>query len=115
MTWVELNTRDVDAAKRFYPAVFGWTIQSHEGDMPYHEFRLGSESVGGMMSMAPMVPAEVPSHWLAYFGVDDVDSAAGRAGELGANVVAGPMDYPGGRFAVVLDPQGAAFGLMRTA
>jgi predicted enzyme related to lactoylglutathione lyase len=42
-----------------------------------------------------------------------VDGAASRAGQLGGNVVAGPMDFPGGRFAVVLDPQGAAFGLLR--
>jgi predicted enzyme related to lactoylglutathione lyase len=113
MSWVELNSRDVDAAKRFYPAVFGWTVQTYEGEMAYNELHLGSESVGGMMSMPPQVPAEVPSHWLVYFGVDDVDASAKRAGELGGNVLAGPMDFPGGRFAVALDPQGAAFGLLR--
>jgi predicted enzyme related to lactoylglutathione lyase len=113
MAWVELNTRDVEAAKRFYPKVFGWTVQTHEGDMPYHEFQQGSDSVGGMMNMAPMVPAEVPPHWLVYFGVGSVDESAKRAGELGATIVAGPMDYPGGRFAVVIDPKGAAFGLMQ--
>jgi uncharacterized protein len=115
MSWVELNTRDVDAAKKFYPAVFGWTVQSHEGEMVYHELQLGSETVAGMMSMPPMVPAEVPSHWLAYFGVDDVDKSATLAGELGGTVVAGPMDFPGGRFAVVIDSKGAGFGLLRMA
>jgi predicted enzyme related to lactoylglutathione lyase len=113
MSWVELNTRDVDAATRFYPAVFGWTIETHEAEMTYHELRLGSDAVGGMLTAPPQVPAEVPSHWLVYFGTDDVDASAARAGELGGNVVAGPMDFPGGRFAVVLDPQGAAFGLLR--
>jgi predicted enzyme related to lactoylglutathione lyase len=111
--WVELNTRDVDAAKRFYPAAFGWTIETHEGEMTYHEFHLGQGSIGGMLSMPPQVPAEVPSHWLVYFGADDIDGSAARAGQLGGDVVAGPMDFPGGRFAVVLDPQGAAFGLLR--
>ena len=37
-----------------------------------------------------------------------------KAGELGGMVTAGPMDFPGGRFAVVLDDKGAAFGLPRT-
>jgi predicted enzyme related to lactoylglutathione lyase len=115
MSWVELNSRDVDAAQRFYPAALGWTVQTHEGEMPYHELHIGSEAVGGMMSMPAQVPADVPPHWLVYFGVDDVDAAATRAGELGGSVVAGPMDYPGGRFAVVVDPQGAVFGLLRTA
>jgi predicted enzyme related to lactoylglutathione lyase len=114
LAWVELNARGVDVAKPFYPAVFVWTVETHDGEMVYHEFHLGSDSVGGMLSMPPQVPAEVPSHWLAYFGVDDVDASAQRAGELGGNVVAGPMDYPGGRFAVVLDPQGAVFGLMHS-
>lgn len=115
MSWVELNSRDVDAAKRFYPAVFGWAVESHEGEMTYHEFHLGSQAVGGMMSMPPQVPAEVPSHWLTYFGVDDVDASARKVSELGGTVAAGPMDFPGGRFAVVLDDKGAAFGLLRTA
>jgi uncharacterized protein len=115
MSWVELNTRAVDAAKEFYPAVFGWTVETHAGEMTYHELHLGSEAVGGMMSMPPQVPAEVPSHWLVYFGVDNVDASAKQAGELGGTVVAGPMDYPGGRFAVVLDPKGAAFGLLQAA
>jgi predicted enzyme related to lactoylglutathione lyase len=115
MSWVELNTRGLDAAKQFYPAVFGWTIQTHEGEMPYSELHLGSENVGGMMSMPPQVPAGVPSHWLVYFGVDDVDGSAGRVADLGGTVMAGPMDFPGGRFAVVADPKGAAFGLLRMA
>jgi predicted enzyme related to lactoylglutathione lyase len=67
-----------------------------------------------MLTPPPQVPAEVPSHWLVYFGTDDVDASATRAAQLGGNVVAAPMDYPGGRFAVVLDPQGAAFGLLQT-
>ncbi len=113
LSWVELNTRDVEAARPFYPAVFGWTVEAHEGEMTYYEFHLGPEPVGGMLSMPPPVPAEVPSHWLPYVGTDDVDASARRVTELGGTVAVGPMDFPGGRFAVVLDPQGAAFGLMK--
>jgi predicted enzyme related to lactoylglutathione lyase len=95
--------------------VFGWAVESHEGDMPYHELHIGQEAVGGMMPTPPQVPAEVPSHWLVYFGVDDVDASARKVTELGGTVMAGPMDFPGGRFAVVLDDRGAAFGLLRMA
>jgi predicted enzyme related to lactoylglutathione lyase len=116
MCWAELTTRDVAAAKTFYPAVFGWDPETHEGEMPYTEFHLapGADAIAGMMAMPDMVPAEVPSYWSEYFGVDDVDASAAKAGELGATVVAGPADIPGGgRFAVILDPQGAVFGIFR--
>lgn len=114
LCWVELNTRDVDAAKGFYPKVFGWKPETHEGPMPYTEFKLGPESVAGMMSMPEQVPAGVPSHWLAYFGVEDVDASQSRAQQLGATVAMEPMDIPGGgRFSVLLDSQGAVFGLFR--
>jgi len=62
------------------------------------------------------VPAEVPPHWLAYFGVEDVDASTAKARGLGATAVVEPMDIPGeagGRFSVLLDPQGAAFGVFQ--
>lgn len=115
VSWVELNTRDAARAKEFYPAVFGWTEETHAGEMTYTEFHLGEPAIGGMMELPASVPAQVPPHWLAYFGVDDVDASTAKAKELGANVMVEPMDIPGGggRFAVILDPQGAAFGLLR--
>jgi predicted enzyme related to lactoylglutathione lyase len=58
----------------------------------------------------------VPTYWQVYFTVDDVDAAYAKSLELGAHEMLGPQDFPGGRFAIVSDPQGASFGLlMRTA
>jgi hypothetical protein len=65
--------------------------------------------------MNPSVPAEVPAYWLVYFKVEDVDAAFGKAVGAGARELVGPQDYPGGRFAVVTDPQGAAFGLLKSS
>ena len=113
--WWELNARGVDEVKPFYTKVFGWTEKTSKGEQgrpPYTEFQLGGHSIAGAMEMAEMVPAEVPNHWLVYFAVADVDAATKTASELGARVAMQPMDYPGGRFSVVIDPQGAAFGLM---
>ena len=52
-----------------------------------------------------------PSHWLVYFGSDSVDDDAGRIAELGGQVIVPPMEVPGGRILVAMDPQGAAFAL----
>jgi predicted enzyme related to lactoylglutathione lyase len=64
--------------------------------------------------MSPMVPANVPSYWQIYFNVDDVDAAFRKALDAGGREMVPPQDFPGGRFAIVSDPQGASFGLLRT-
>jgi uncharacterized protein len=63
------------------------------------------------MEMSPMVPADVPSSWMVYVGVGDIDAWFRTALEAGAHEMLAPQDFPGGRFAIVGDPQGAVFGL----
>ena len=112
--WNELSTRDIDAAKTFYAQVFGWGAETHgSGPGAYTEWQLGGGSVGGMMETPPMVPAEVPAHWLVYFAVDDTDRAVTTAQELGGSLIFGPMDIEPGRFATLSDPQGAMFAVLK--
>ena len=112
--WNELNTRDVTAAKAFYTQVFGWEANDLDmGGMSYTEWKVGEKSVAGMMTMPDMVPAEVPAHWLVYFGVDDTDASVSKATELGATTVVPPTDIPPGRFAVLSDPDGATFAVIK--
>jgi predicted enzyme related to lactoylglutathione lyase len=114
-SWAELNARGIDKAKQFYKKIFGWGQKDSpmgEGQSDYTEFKLGDESIAGGMEMNPMVPKEVPSYWMAYFGATDVDKAHKKATELGATEMVPPSDFPGGRFSIVSDPQGAMFGLM---
>jgi uncharacterized protein len=116
--WAELNARGVDNALPFYAAVFGWSIKTSpmgEGQPDYNEFQIGGKSVAGAWEMNPSVPAEVPSYWQVYFAVDDVDAAFRKALDLGAQEIFAPTEYPGGRFAIVSDPQGASFGLLKTS
>jgi uncharacterized protein len=116
--WGELHARGIDRAIPFYNRVFGWTAKTSEmgeGSPPYTEFQLDGQSIAGGMEMSPTMPAEVPSYWLVYFAVGDVDSTCQQAVAAGAREVAPPQDFPGGRFAVLTDPQGAAFGLLRMA
>ena len=114
--WAELNARGLDKALPFYEQVFGWTPKSVGSDeQPYTEFQVGGHSVAGASEMSPVFPAEVPSHWLVYFTVDDVDAASRTAVESGGRELVAPMDFPGGRMAIVGDPEGASFGLLKVA
>lgn len=110
-TWSELATSDLTKAKAFYSDVFGW---GWGGSGDYAEAQVGGRTIAGVMPRPQDMPAEVPDAWLVYFGGTDVDADVKRAIDLGATVVAGPMDIPDmGRFAVLLDPQGAAFALFK--
>jgi predicted enzyme related to lactoylglutathione lyase len=112
--WAELNARGFHSAKPFYKAVFGWTAKDTEGaGQPYTEFQLEGTSIAGGMEMNPMVPAEVPSYWMVYFNVADVDQSFKDATGLRAQEMLAPQDFPGGRFAIVSDPQGAMFGVLK--
>lgn len=114
--WAEVNARGVEKVLPFYEQVFGWTLKpSGSPDQPYTEFQVDGESFGGAAEMNPMVPPQVPSYWLAYFTVDDVDATHAKAVELGATEQLAPLDFPGGRMSVVSDPQGASFGLLSLA
>ena len=116
--WAELNSRGVDKAVPFYEQVFGWSSKRSpmgENAPEYIEFQIDGQSIAGGQEMHQMVPAEVPSYWGVYFAVADVDATFSAATEAGARELVSPMDFPGGRFAIVQDPQGAAFGLLRMA
>jgi predicted enzyme related to lactoylglutathione lyase len=116
--WAELSARGVDKAIPFYQKVFGWTPKTSPmgpDAPPYTEFQLGGESIAGGQEMQPMVPAQVPSYWLVYFAVADVDKSFKTAAAAGARELVAPMDFPAGRFAILTDPQGAAFGLLKMA
>ncbi len=115
--WNELATRDLAAAKNFYPRVFGWGIKSNA--MPdgseYVEWQVGGRSIAGGQGMSSMYPPQVPPHWLVYFAVANTDETVKKAQELGGSVTAPAMDIPQGRMAVLTDPQGAAFAIIQVS
>ena len=114
--WAELNARGIEKAKAFYADLFGWGAKDSpmgEGQGDYTEFQLNGESILGGLEMMPMVPAEVPSYWMVYFNVAGIDEGFKRAIDLGATEMVSPSPMPGGHFAIVTDPQGAMFGLLK--
>jgi len=109
LCWNELATSDLAKAKSFYGPVFGWAFG---GADEYAEAEVDGRSVAGLMPRPAEMPSEVPDHWLPYFGVDDVDASTEQAKSLGATLVFGPADIPQtGRFATLVDPQGAVFAI----
>jgi predicted enzyme related to lactoylglutathione lyase len=113
--WNELNTRDPEGAKQFYGAVLGWTFEDHDmGPMgTYTEWKLGEDSIGGMLDMRGRMPDEVPPNWTVYFAVENCDAALETIKSSGGSVAFGPIDIPAGRFAVVGDPFGAIFAVIQ--
>jgi hypothetical protein len=113
--WSELITTDLDGAKAFYGAVFGWDAvdQGPPGGPPaYTEWKLGDHSLGGMLAKSADMPAEMPPLWGVYFTVTDTDASVAKAQELGGTLVVPPMDIQPGRFAGVADPAGAMFNIL---
>ncbi|MFE0375260.1 VOC family protein [Streptomyces inhibens] len=109
--WVELATRDEEAAKAFYTRIFGWTVGTHED---YPQWGIDGADFGGMSALDEFYPEDVRAHWLPYFAVADVDETAARAAESGGMLLVPPTDVPEGpRVAVIRDPQGASFGIHR--
>ncbi len=110
-SWNELVSNDVGAAKAFYGGLFGWQTEAFGVGTDYALFKQGDTMVGGLMQCPK---PGLPSHWLPYVTVADVDASAAKAKSLGAQVVMEPFDVPGvGRIAVLLDPQGAAIGVFK--
>jgi uncharacterized protein len=114
--WCELGTTDADAAQRFYEEVFGWTTKDMGAEYGgYRIFHRGDDDQNGIAGLMKNPSPDIPAYWTPYVGVEDADATAARAKELGATIVVEPMDIPNvGRFAVISDPQGAVFGIIRS-
>ena len=105
----ELATTDIDAARSFYEALFGWTtdtVDTGPGGPTIVSVHNGP-TLNANMSEAH----GAPPHWRPYFTVESMDSSVARIRDLGGAVLFGPMPVPAGSFAVVADPQGAVFAL----
>lgn len=114
LMWDDLDTREPAKAADFYAKLLGWDVQSAEGSqMPYWVVNVDGRQEAGIMPMPDTIPAEVPAHWLVYFGVQDADVAAHKAESLGAKAeMAEPMDVGATIFDVLEDPMGATFAIM---
>jgi predicted enzyme related to lactoylglutathione lyase len=110
MAWNDLLTSDVEAARDFYTALFGWTVDPiPESGGRYWVIKGPDGSNGGMM---PSPTEGMPPFWQPYFAVESLEAAQAKVRELGGRVLMDPVPVPSGAFVPVLDPQGAAFSLL---
>jgi len=115
--WRDLVTEDPDAVKPFYAALFGWEFEEGRAlGAPYTLVKSGGQYIAGISKARRQLPDQPVSQWLSFMSVADVDRAAAQVRAAGGSVVAGPLDLPNiGRGAVVLDPDGAPLGLLRSS
>lgn len=114
--WYELITTDPAAAISFYEQVIGWRAEAFPGsDEGYVVMHAGDRGVAGILAIPDEAKQRgAPPSWTGYIYVDDVDRAASDIEAAGGAVHKPPADIPGvGRFAVVTDPQGAHFIIMK--
>ena len=116
--WTELNTRDPEAAKAFYERTMGWTFEgvaiNKNGAPPYWIAKRGDETVCGIFTLRSPDFDGVPSHWLTYLAVADIDTGLAEAAAGGGKVLRDKIAIPGfGTFAIVADGTGAAFGMIQ--
>ena len=125
-----LNTRDVEAAKRFYGSVFGWQtltiggaelwtlpgygdhLEERDPGLRQRTAEFGTPGFEDVVASINPIPAEqrnVLAHWSVTFAIDDADATAARAVELGGRILAPPFSAPWVRMTVIADPQGATF------
>ena len=113
--WYELMTTDTDAAAKFYADIVGWTVSSFDGSADTHGYRILSakdEGVAGLMK----IPDGAPNRpgWFAYLYVADVDAKASAIQAAGGKIHMPPTELQGvGRVAMVADPQGLVFYIMK--
>jgi len=109
--WHELMTTDTDAASDFYSRVVPW--KAEDSGMPsYSIWMSGKVRAGGLMALPENDGPATPPHWIIYVGTPDVDATVEAAEKLGGKVLKPAADIPNvGRFAVLSDPQGAAFAV----
>ncbi|UGY92004.1 VOC family protein [Streptomyces gobiensis] len=120
--WTEVYTRDKDAVDAFYTEVFGFEVRDiSEDDLDYVMWALPGDpvdddhAIGGRCVIVGSIPAELPAHFLTYFSVADCDAAVNTVGRLGGRTLFPAVTAPYGRFAILVDNQGAIFAVIDPA
>lgn len=112
--WIDISVPDLDAAKEFYGAIFGWSFVDSGAEFGHYNIcQVGDRPAA---AIGPLQYDGQSSSWTVYLASDDADATAKLITDNGGTVVAPAMDIPGsGRMVIAQDPQGAAFGVWQAA
>ena len=111
--WIDMTVDDADGIRAFYKTVVGWGSESVSmGDYSDYSMTMpaSGEAVSGICH-ARGGNAELPSGWLIYIVVEDVEKSATACTENGGEVVVPIKGLAGGRFCVIRDPAGSTAAL----
>ncbi|MFC2084955.1 VOC family protein [Bacteroidota bacterium] len=114
VSWVDLTVNNAEELKDFYKEVIGWKTESVPmGD--YHDFNMispGTQEVQAGICNAKGANSNLPSHWMIYLTVENVNKSAESCRELGGKIIIEPKNMGNyGRCAVIQDPAGAVCAL----
>jgi uncharacterized protein len=113
MIWNELNTKEPEKAARFYEKVLGVEVETMNDPMPYRVLKVDGRPVAGILKTTPDM-GDFSSSWDVYFACSDVDATVEKAIAAGGKALREPFDIPDvGRMAVLQDPQGAVFEVIK--
>ncbi|MHC0433634.1 VOC family protein [Streptomyces sp. O3] len=111
--WVDAQLPDVEAGKRFYGELFGWTFDTDTS--AYGSYALACREGKAVAALAPKRDGRMPTVWTVYFATPDVRALGARIRDAGGQLVREPMPVgPAGAMALAADPEGAVFGLWQS-
>lgn len=115
--WIDLITADIVGAEKFYASMFGWTFSRLGTEsQPYTLAYQAGSPVAGIAARPPVSGQARKSWWIAFMSVADVDAAAAEVIAKGGKALIPARTLEGrGRMAVLADPDGAPFGLMKSS
>jgi uncharacterized protein len=114
--WHDLISTDLQADKKFFRSLFGWTFEEHDGPDGgiYTLAKSNSQYVAGLVSVDKQNEVENVSRWIGYLSALNVDKAVNMNAAAGGKIVVSPRDLDIGRVAAITDPQGAILGIVRS-
>ncbi|MGB0564000.1 MAG: VOC family protein [Spirulinaceae cyanobacterium] len=111
--WNELQTRGSEKAAQFYQSVLGWEIEVDEAPPSYTTCRVNGHLNGGIFDLDKInLPPHIPSAWMVYFNVANLDASLEIVNRLGGKAMIDIMTIEPGRFVTIADPQGAVLTIM---
>lgn len=108
--WVDAALSDVEAGKRFYGELFGWTFS--EPAKEFGDYTIAYSDGDSVGALFPKRDGRMPTVWTVYLATPDAAALGRRVRDAGGTLVAGPLQVgEHGTFALGADPEGAVFGL----
>ncbi|MER6162092.1 VOC family protein [Streptomyces sp. NPDC001868] len=120
--WVDAQLPDVEAGKRFYGELFGWTFKVAPGDgahevWAYPEAAEPADAAETpLAAIAPKPDGRLPTVWTVHFATPDAVALTARITAAGGQVITPPTPVGTlGTAALATDPEGAVFALWQAA